>query len=721
MENKRKTFSSLSKRQKNRRLKRRIECLSQREACSRFNTAAEIIDYSDEFTDYENDESSSSDEDETMIDRNCSDTSSCVEQNSINESTSQIQPSHEDNYFTNNCISDESMDEEITENSHENDVKICNCSSQLLSVLGSWAANEKCVPKSAISRLLSKLNEKFIDVPKTTDTLLKRTQETAPEVSFKPMCNGEYAHFNWLACLQELIEKTDSLENISKNTIRLSINIDGIPLFNNTNKCTCYPILISPLEFPHCILTVGIYCSNKVGLKQMPKPEELLQDFMNDLKKVNSEINTTVGKYKLSLGPFICDSPVRCDLKGIVSHNAYNSCERCQQEGAYIGGHVVLPEMSCPLRTDLNFEEQSDEGHHKNISMLQEMGYPMVTGFTLDILHLIYLGVLKRWLGRLKSSKRKSVKRHLDSRRIDIFDKSCKQVAKYLPSEFNRKLDGGLTHLCTWKGSEFRTFLLYAGIVVLREKDIVSSEMYDNFLLLSVSIRLLTLDDSANEIPFIRDIINKFIASSIQLFGLEFLSYNVHSFIHLPDDYLAYGNLDNISAFKFESYLGSEIKSPINSGYKPLQQISNHVKRRNFKIKTFEKKQNFFCTKPSYAVTEFCCGNSYKAVHFGNTLIRRGELDCRDNTIQLEDDSIAVVRDIIHSSEGVKLVVQKFKLKTPLFTSPIDSTIIGTYRVMDLMDITMIDSREVRTKMVRLPYKNYYVAIRMSNSNKLVK
>ena len=44
------------------------------------------------------------------------------------------------------------------------------------------------------------------------------------------------------------------------------------------------------------------------------------------------------------------------------------------------------------------------------------------------------------------------LKKHLDSRRIYIFDKSFKQVAK-----FNRKLDGGLTH----KLEDKQTFKLH--------------------------------------------------------------------------------------------------------------------------------------------------------------------------------------------------------------------------------------------------------------------
>ena len=51
------------------------------------------------------------------------------------------------------------------------------------------------------------------------------------------------------------------------------------------------------------------------------------------------------------------------------------------------------------------------------------------------------------------------------------------------------------------------------------------------------------------------------------------MSYNVHSLIHLIDDYTNYGSLDNISCFPFESYLGL-LKSVVCSGFKPLQQIA---------------------------------------------------------------------------------------------------------------------------------------------------
>ena len=56
--------------------------------------------------------------------------------------------------------------------------------------------------------------------------------------------------------------------------------------------------------------------------------------------------------------------------------------------------------------------------------------------------------------------------------------------------------------------------------------------------------------------------------------------FNVHSVIHLVDDYKRYGPLDFVSSFPFESYLGL-LKSCMESGYKPLQQVSFRVFHEN--------------------------------------------------------------------------------------------------------------------------------------------
>lgn len=64
------------------------------------------------------------------------------------------------------------------------------------------------------------------------------------------------------------------------------------------------------------------------------------------------------------------------------------------------------------------------------------------------------------------------------------------------------------------------------------------------------------------------------------LYGHDFPTYNIHMMSHLHMDYEDYGHLDNVSTFKFESYLG-KLKKMLTSGYLPLQQIVARLHERS--------------------------------------------------------------------------------------------------------------------------------------------
>lgn len=97
-------------------------------------------------------------------------------------------------------------------------------------------------------------------------------------------------------------------------------------------------------------------------------------------------------------------------------------------------------------------------------------------------------------------------------------------------------------------------------------------------------MRLLNTAGQEPNIPFIKDLLVEFVTESSNLYGKSFVCYNNHSILHLPEDYLTHGQLNNINAFKFESFLGSHIKGAVRSGYKPLVQISKHISHQNKKI-----------------------------------------------------------------------------------------------------------------------------------------
>lgn len=54
----------------------------------------------------------------------------------------------------------------------------------------------------------------------------------------------------------------------------------------------------------------------------------------------------------------------------------------------------------------------------------------------------------------------------------------------------------------------------------------------------------------------------------------------MHSVIHIPDDALIYGKLDNVSAFPFENYM-QILKRLLRAKNLPLEQAINRIEERN--------------------------------------------------------------------------------------------------------------------------------------------
>lgn len=119
------------------------------------------------------------------------------------------------------------------------------------------------------------------------------------------------------------------------------------------------------------------------------------------------------------------------------------------------------------------------------------------------------------------------------------------------------------------KATEFHEFLLYIGSIVLRK--IVKPDVYNHFIKLLVAIRLLAtpgIDVEQNR--YAKCLLEEYFAKFLQLYGLHNATYNTHGLLHLADDVLRWGALDEFSAFIFENHL-QHIKKLIRSNDKPLE------------------------------------------------------------------------------------------------------------------------------------------------------
>lgn len=208
-------------------------------------------------------------------------------------------------------------------------------------------------------------------------------------------------------------------------------------------------------------------------------------------------------------------------------------------------------------------------------------GFDVIDNVPLDYMHILLLGGTKRllcnkrygWIFGKPPYK-------LRAKDVNDITNLLFKLKKHIPCEFSRKTRS-IAECKRYKTTEFRTFLLYTGPMVL--KQVLSPKVYNNFITLSLaSTILISKDYSKHEhfISYAHELIKHFITNSIQIYGPDFISHNIHSFLHLSDCVRLFGSLDNFSAFPFENFMQT-LKKLVRKSSQPLQQVVRRIVEKN--------------------------------------------------------------------------------------------------------------------------------------------
>lgn len=122
---------------------------------------------------------------------------------------------------------------------------------------------------------------------------------------------------------------------------------------------------------------------------------------------------------------------------------------------------------------------------------------------------------------------------------------------------------------------------MFTGPLVL--KDNIDESMYNNFLCLSISIRILNHPELVKQSLYFNhanDLLTVFVKEFEILYGPEYMHHNIHNLLHLTNDVRRYGPIDNFSAFRFENHM-MKIKKIIRKNDKPLQQIAKRFSEKD--------------------------------------------------------------------------------------------------------------------------------------------
>jgi hypothetical protein len=282
----------------------------------------------------------------------------------------------------------------------------------------------------------------------------------------------------------------------------------------------------------------------------------------------------------------------------------------------------------------------------------------------------------------------------------------------FLPSEFNR-LPRSLEDVEYWKATEFRTFLLYTGPIVLKGR--LKTSLYKHFMLLSSAVRLLISSETCNIHNYLaNDLLKTFVSEYSFYYGEEYIGYNVHGLIHVSDFVLTHGALDLFSAFKFENYLQFIKKSSKNSK-SPLEDIYNRIiEHVNAQTHIIPSKFPILQNELPYDNTK---NNSINETLYEKMILKQFIVSSKkdkDSYFILENGDLVKVNKIIHFlSDNIKLEVTKLKY-SPFFVKPVSSDIIKIFSVDEIIPETrlLINSNALKYKCFTVPIeKNKYISI----------
>ena len=418
------------------------------------------------------------------------------------------------------------------------------------------------------------------ELPLTCRTLLNTSRNNIATIK----SDVQYIYLNFKKMLILNVERYDFTKIKEYNTIPISLNLDGLPLFNSRNL-SLWPLLVSinidPVQvFPSC-LTLGV----------KPKNLDFIEDSIVDILQLINDGVIIRGKYfKLDLQCIACDAPAKCFFKQTLQFNGYHGCDRCNQISTKCilnnekKGRNIYSKLVFTKRTDYSFRNKSDAKHLIGTTPLLKLPVDMITIFSVDYMHCVLLGVCRKlvrlWLtGCHQKGKRVNSKYRLSNKQKDSINDKLILFKQFIPREFSRK-PRNLSEFDKWKASEIRLFLLYLGKIIL--KNIIHKEYYDNFMLLSVAISMLVsneLTQSFENIETARCMLVLFVKESITLYGDAFAVYNVHSLLHLHEDAFIHGSIEKCSCFVFENYL-QKLKYLVKSGKNTIVELSNRIQEQ---------------------------------------------------------------------------------------------------------------------------------------------
>jgi len=388
--------------------------------------------------------------------------------------------------------------------------------------------------------------------------------------------------------------------NISDTDITLIWNTDGAPVFSSSKK-SIWPLQACVNEIsPRCkdnLLLIGLWFGT-----QKPRPHTFLKPFVDELQHLGSSgmhYTNPNGESVYSKVFALCcstDSCARPVIRNTTQFNGRFGCDWCLHEGKVVERgegkcRIYLPDAAT-LRSEagflndaMNSTAENPVNGVKGVSPLLSVPlFNIVTGFVPDYLHCVLLGIVRMfsalWFDSANHDKPWYVKQS------GVSQISDKLLSLRPPSDISR-LPRSLAERKYWKGSEWKSFLLYYSLIVL--PDVLPTKYTNHWFLLVYSIHALLQDCvTGADVAAAESALQEFVQGVQALYGDQYCTFNVHQLLHLCDAVQNWGPLWAFSCFRFENNIG-QILSLVRGSKCVPEQIFQSFLTRSVLPTLFEK------------------------------------------------------------------------------------------------------------------------------------
>jgi hypothetical protein len=214
-------------------------------------------------------------------------------------------------------------------------------------------------------------------------------------------------------------------------------------------------------------------------------------------------------------------------------------------------------------------EEKKSKSGVKGVSILSIIVWKyFVESMGLDTMHSVFSGIGKKlielWFDKIHKDQKFSLFKF-----ISVVDKYLEKIKH--PNFCTRHTRPFTGHLSFYTTSELKNWLMYFSIPILQQ--IMTREYFEHYFFLVEAMFLLHQDSISQEDLIKADcLLHKFVSAFEKLYGLQYMSFNVHSLLHLPEVTKNLGPLSQLNCFPLEK-LNGRIKNWVKGSRYPERRI----------------------------------------------------------------------------------------------------------------------------------------------------